>query len=611
MRPPTPLLLVPLLAAASAVAAPAPPAKVAPWVLQRTEGGATAEFLVVLSEQADLSGAAALPTKLEKGLFVTERLLATARESQRGLLSELRRRGVPHRPFYVVNAVWVRGDRELAVALAARDGVDRVEGNPVVRNVVEPTEEGRGPASLAPFAIEPGITQTRAPEVWAAGHTGQGVVVGGQDTGVQWAHPALQAQYRGWSGGQANHDYSWHDAIHSGGGVCGADSPVPCDDGSHGTHTMGTVVGDDGAGNQIGMAPGAKWIACRNMDRGNGTPATYLECFEFFLAPYPVGGTPAQGDPAMAPDVTNNSWGCPPAEGCNATTLLAAVEAQRAAGILTVASAGNTGSGCSTVSDPPAIHAAALTVGALTTGTSSIASFSSRGPVTVDGSGRMKPDIAAPGTSTRSSVPTNGYGSKSGTSMAGPHAAGAAALLLSAKPALIGQPDAAADVLRQSAVAIVSTSCSSPGGDPNNVFGHGRLDVKAAIDLALHPSRLHTATPCRAVDTRLADGPLGGPALASGATRTFALSGTCGIPATAVCAAANVTATSATGAGFLRAWAAGDPVPPTSVVNFAAGATRANNAVVCLGAGATLSLQAAVEGGGTVHAVVDVVGWFE
>ena len=74
---------------------------------------------------------------------------------------------------------------------------------------------------------------------------------------------------------------------------------APCDDKGHGTHTIGTAIGDDGMGNQIGMAPGAKWIGCRNMDQGNGTPARYIECMEFFLAPYPVGGTPAQGDPTL------------------------------------------------------------------------------------------------------------------------------------------------------------------------------------------------------------------------------------------------------------------------------------------------------------------------
>ena len=98
------------------------------------------------------------------------------------------------------------------------------------------------------------------------------------------------------------------------------------------------------AANQTGMAPGAKWIGCRNMNVGNGTPATYIECMEFFLAPYPVAGTPAQGDPSRAPHVTTNSWSCPASEGCSPNSLQAAVEAQRAAGIMMVVAAGNSGS---------------------------------------------------------------------------------------------------------------------------------------------------------------------------------------------------------------------------------------------------------------------------
>ena len=144
-------------------------------------------------------------------------------------------------------------------------------------------------------------------------------------------------------------------------------------------------------GNQIGMAPGAKWIGYRNMDQGNGTPARYMECMEWFLAPYPIGG--GQGDPLRAPDITSNSWVCPPSEGCSANTLQAAVEAQAAAGIMMVAGAGNDGPACSTVMYPPAIYAASYTVGALNTGQDVIADFSSRGPVTVDGSNRIKPDI--------------------------------------------------------------------------------------------------------------------------------------------------------------------------------------------------------------------------
>jgi subtilisin family serine protease len=216
------------------------------------------------------------------------------------------------------------------------------------------------------------------------------------------------------------------------------------------------------------------------MDQGWGTPATYLECLEFFLAPYPVGGTPADGNPAMAPDVTNNSWTCPPEEGCSWDTLQAAIEAQRAAGILTVVAAGNSGPSCSTVQDPPAIYDAAFSVGATDAG-DNIASFSSLGPVTVDGSNRLKPDISAPGDNIRSSAPGGDYASASGTSLAAPHVAGAVALLWSASPALKGHVDATERALASSAVPRFSSQCGDPGDAvPNNVFGWGRLDAMAA-----------------------------------------------------------------------------------------------------------------------------------
>jgi serine protease AprX len=289
---------------------------------------------------------------------VRDALLSKAQQSQDPLLRWLSARGIQHRSFYIVNAIWVKGTRQVALEIALRPEVERIDGNPRIRNVdpVRVTEQELKAANesiSAVTTIEPGVSFIRAPEVWSQGSTGQGIVIGGSDTGVEWNHPALINHYRGWNGATASHDYNWHDSIHSGGGSCGFNSLVPCDDNNHGTHTLGTAVGDDGGVNQIGVAPGAKFIACRNMDQGNGQPSTYIECMEWFLAPYPVNGTPSQGDPTKAPDITTNSWTCPPSEGCSVTTLQAAVEAQRAAGIMMVVAAGNSGSACSTVVDPP------------------------------------------------------------------------------------------------------------------------------------------------------------------------------------------------------------------------------------------------------------------
>src|SRR5262249_18948476 len=154
-------------------------------------------------------------------------------------------------------------------------------------------------------------------------------------------------------------------------------------------------------------------------------------------------------------------------------------EAQRAAGIMMVVAAGNSGPGCSTIVDPPSFYAASYTVGAISSGSGIIASFSSRGPVTVDGSNRLKPEISARGVSVRSAVRSGGYASFSGTSMATPHVAGAVALLWSAQPSLRHQISQTVDVLNQAAVDVPFGACSS-SGVPNNTYGWGRLDIKAA-----------------------------------------------------------------------------------------------------------------------------------
>jgi serine protease AprX len=458
--------------------------KIAPWVIQHTAYGQQAEFFVVLAERADLRPAANLPTKTEKGRFVYRTLLEKARTTQGPILRWLRERKIEHQSFYIVNAILVKGTRDVAETLAARPDVARVEGNPLIHNSFPQqgpvTEEPSKPQ--APKTIEPGITYTHAPDVWGLGFTGQGIVVAGADTGVRWTHNALKPHYRGWDGTNADHDYNWHDSIHdSVGNPCGNDSPEPCDDFFHGTHTVGTAIGDDGSGNQIGMAPGAKWIACRNMDQNAGTPARYIECMEFFLAPTRIGG--GDPDPTKAPDITNNSWECPPSEGCSANTLQAAVEAQAAAGIMMVSAAQNSGPSCSTVQNPPGIYAATYTAGALNTGTDTIAGFSSRGPVTADGSNRIKPDITAPGTNTRSATNSgdNDYTTASGTSMATPHIAGAMALLWSAHPQLQNQIDASRTALNSTAVFISSTLCGD-AGPPNNVYGWGRVDILAAVN---------------------------------------------------------------------------------------------------------------------------------
>lgn len=478
-------LLVP---AAASSPLPGSGAEVSPILAAQLAQGGEAEFLVVLRQQADLSRAAQLATKTEKGRYVFQTLRQVALKTQEPLLRWLQEKGVPHQRFYIVNMVAVRGDGALAQRLAARPDVARLEANPRVASSLMqssgdgPVVAGAPVVADAPNGVEPNLLDIHADDVWSLyGITGEGVVVAGNDTGVDWDHPALKTHYAGWDGSQASHDYYWHDAV--------GDSAEPFDDHNHGTHTLGIVVGDDGQGNQIGVAPGAKWIGCRNMYYTIGSPSTYSECFEFFLAPYPNGGDPLQdGDPAMAPDIINNSWACPPSEGCSPDTLQAVVEAVRAAGIMVVVSAGNSGSTCGSVTDPPALYDASFSVGNYDYRSHTIYTLSSRGPVSVDGSNRPKPDIAAPGQSIRSSIRGTGYGFLSGTSMAAPHVAGVVALLWSADPSLRGDIERTEQLLTESAIPRYDLTCGGDeDGHPNNVWGWGQLDALRAVELAVGP----------------------------------------------------------------------------------------------------------------------------
>ena len=221
------------------------------------------------------------------------------------------------------------------------------------------------------------------------------------------------------------------------------------------------------------------------MDQGVGSPATYTECFQWFIAPTTLGGQNA--DPTKRPHVINNSWTCPASEGCAANTLQTIVQNTEASGIFVEASAGNAGPGCSTVGDPPAIYSSAFSTGAVDS-SNTLAGFSSRGPVTADGSNRMKPDVVAPGVLVRSAVratDTSYSASFSGTSMAGPHVVGVVALLWSARPDLVRNIAATKQLLTSTANPAVGgggTGCGGSSIVPNNHFGYGLVDALAAYN---------------------------------------------------------------------------------------------------------------------------------
>ncbi len=475
--------------------------KVDPDLLAQTATGRAAEFIIVLTTQADLTLAKKLQTKEEKGTFVFQKLQQTALQTQKPILQILLQQKAPAQPFFIVNAILSKGDKQLIKQLADHPDVAQIHFNPMVQ-MEYPFLDRSTKEIQYREGIEWGIEKIKADQVWALGYTGQGVVVGGQDTGYDWEHPAIKAKYRGWDGLSANHNYHWHDAIHKLNPIngdttnaalnpCGLDSSIPCDDDNHGTHTMGTMVGDDEMGNRIGVAPGARWIGVRNMERGWGSPATYIEGFQWFIAPTDLNNQ--NPDPSKAPHVINNSWGCPPVEGCNPfnfSLMNQVVNNVKAAGIVVVTSAGNSGSGCNSVNTPAAIFENSFSIGA-SRQNDTIAGFSSRGTVLVDSSNRLKPNVVAPGVGVRSAIRGNAYANFSGTSMAGPHVAGLVALLISANPKLAGQVEQIESIIEETAKPMQSDqNCGGVSGldTPNPVYGFGRVDALAAVQKALQLS---------------------------------------------------------------------------------------------------------------------------
>jgi len=461
---------------------------VAPGLRAKAEHEGRVDALIVLAARAPKALLRDEGDYLVRRRALVETLRATAEVSQAPLREWLDAQGVSYRPFWIVNMIQAELTPAQIDALVARTEIERISENAQARRLpVVEVEVPLQPLPRETLAVEWGVTKIGAPQVWAAGITGDGVVISGQDTGIRWTHAAIRAKYRGWNGTSADHNYNWHDAIHgTGNATCPGDQQAPCDDNGHGTHTIGTMVGDDGGPNQIGVAPGAKFIGCRNMNAGDGRPSYYNECAQWFLAPTALNGQ--NPNPDLAPDVIGNSWGCPPAEQCTTgQEVREAIDNLVAGGIFFAAAAGNSGSGCSTVRDPPAIYDSAFVVGSTTT-TDALSGFSSRGPVA--GAARVRPDISAPGSNVRSAQRSSdtAYGNSSGTSMATPHVAGAAALLMQANPNLKGDPEAVAEILRSTATTagVASGNAQTCGGTPittwpNYMVGHGRLNVWLAF----------------------------------------------------------------------------------------------------------------------------------
>lgn len=313
------------------------------------------------------------------------------------------------------------------------------------------------------------INMIGAPGVWAKGYTGQGVVVGTIDSGVFGDHSDLKKNFRA--------DHGWLDPFTL--------ASFPEDATGHGTHVMGTIAGANG----IGVAPRAKWIACRACYEFCNYSAI-LMCTQFMMCP--TDPDSANQDCSKAAHVVSNSWG----SGQGDTAFQASANAWHAAEIIPVFSIGNDGPACGTAHSPGDLREV-IGVGG-TNGNDDQYTLTGKGPAV---NGAMKPDISAPGQGIRSADITgvDAYAIKSGTSFAAPHVAGVVALLLSVRPGLTY--DEVKSTLFSTAewswLGATEYTCGGTADStfPNNQYGHGRVEALAAVELLLGVTPTPAPTP--------------------------------------------------------------------------------------------------------------------
>ncbi|MFD4831174.1 S8 family serine peptidase [Streptomyces uncialis] len=468
-------MALPLLLGAAPAAVPpdpggteaAPPAfrdKTEPGLRAQLGSRERATFWVTLAEEADPSAARRARDKTAKGRTLLAAKQNHARETQAPLKALLDGAGVRHESFWVTNTLKVTADEALARKIAARPEVASLAADDPV--VLPDPLPGDGKPRVN--AVEWNIDRINAPRVWSEfGARGENVVVATIDSGVQLGHPALHDRYRGLKAdGGYDHAYNWYDP----GWVCGPTKP--CDNTGHGTHVMGTMVGDGGPDHTIGVAPGATWIAAKGCEDTRCTRESLLRSGEWMIAPTDTNGLNPRPD--LAPHIVNSSWG----NSSSDPWFKPVVQAWRDAGIFPAMSSGNSGSQCQATGSPGG-YATTYSSGAFDAN-NAIASFSARGS---GEEGAVKPNLAAPGVDVRSAWSDGTYRPLSGTSMATPHTAATVALIWSAAPSLRGDVAETERLLNRTAIDTEDLSC---GGTPerNNVWGEGRLDAHAAVSAA-------------------------------------------------------------------------------------------------------------------------------
>jgi subtilisin family serine protease/uncharacterized protein YfaP (DUF2135 family) len=465
------LLLVPLNAEASE--APTLPGaaiplweKVAPDLersLSDVGAEATVEFVLRLAERADLD-----EVEFQRQ-EVVQRLRTAAASSQARLAPLLDEVGFEIKAsFWIANALLVEGPAGQVPVLTLSPLVARLHSNFEVALV---GDESASWDAVAAASLTWGLERVGADQVWSAlGVRGAGVRVCVSDTGVDVDHPDLAGKM--WSNvpGDPQYPGGWIEFSSSGNPVGGS---TPHDTHGHGTHTSGTVLGGDTSGTAIGIAPEATLMHALVLPGGGGSFAQVIAGIEWCVSPYDANGNPA----GQAADVHSMSWG---ASGF-VDELVDPIRNSYFAGTIPVAAAGNCGEGCT--NSPGNIYDT-LGIGA-SDENDLIASFSG-GEVVSKASWSSPPGdwpdawvvplLSAPGVDVYSSLPGGSYGSWSGTSMATPHVAGCAALMVASNP------DLTPSDIRLALVETVVWFDTYAPTPPDTRYGWGRLDCYAATE---------------------------------------------------------------------------------------------------------------------------------
>ncbi len=466
-------------------------------VLEQARPKERIPVLIRMTEQADAARlrretAGFLPAA--RRTYVVRTLRALARRTQARLRARVevaRQRGEvgDARFLWLANAVFLEATPALIREIAPWPEVATITWDPPVPalDLEKPTVPADHTEAPPRTAIAWGVRKIRAPAVWdTLGFTGQGVVVGLIDTGVNYNHPDLQGQMWTNPGEIPNNgidddnngyvdDYYGYDFAEN--------DPIPMDDHGHGTHTAGTIAGNGASGVQTGVAPGARIMALKSLIQGAGPESYSIEAAQYALM--------------MGANLCSMSLGWTWPNSSDRSTWRTAIENLAAGGVAFVKSAGNRGNALSTYPVPHNLSVPGgvpvLVAVAATDSNDLRAYYSSIGPTVWDypdhnappyddwpyPPGYPKPEVAAPGVEVLSLDYTGGYTLKSGTSMAAPHVAGVLALMLEAAPFL---------TVEQLKTALLAAAVDLGPEGPDSLFGTGRVDAYQAVVQALAQS---------------------------------------------------------------------------------------------------------------------------